>query len=516
MFKSSLCRLLLAAALVIAAALAGPAAAEGEVQPFAGKTTDGVDFSIDPYLGKVPILLDFGSIYCSSCIKSIPHLVVLQNEYGDRLKVVGVNMDTYGIERVKRFFAAFKTAMNFPMIIDSKLQVAKQFNIQTLPTYVLIDKNGKVASTIVGFDSETKQKMESLVKKLVDGQEISAEDQVVSQKVLLLSPDNFTSTYQEDIGVIGTTGGIDGSITVRLNGGSERRAEVMGGMFYARLPLALGSNFIEVRYPKQDGFGTSAVVIFRDPLMGEGLGANFPKYQFHVPEKEAKCTECHVMTADTEGGADGATTFCVKCHGYQVKVKFVHGPITVGGCGACHEFGSTPHKYDIEQQGAELCFVCHGDVQAKFQHAYVHGPVAMGLCISCHSPHGSQFKYQLRNQQSTMCLACHEDVRPKMGRFRQHRPLQEENCTGCHDPHSSDNPTLFLKGTGAGLCVLCHSEQKINAHSHQKEGPPTRTVDGMKLDSKGNLTCQSCHDPHSSDEDKLFTVKGGCMACHPS
>lgn len=502
--------LILAVVLALVPALAR---AGSEVQTFSAKSTDGVEFSLDPYLGKVPILLDFGSIYCSSCIKSIPALVVLQNEYSDRLKVVGVNLDTYGLERVRRFYAAFKGSLNFPILIDSNLKISKAFSVATLPTYVLIDRSGKVASTIIGYDQETKLKMERLVKKLVEGGEIGADEEVVTQNVLLLSPDTFTKTLQEEISVIGTTGGIEGPIKVKLNGGSERIATIKGGMFFARTPLALGSNFIEVQYPKGSGFSTSAVVIFRDPRMGDGLGINFPEYQFHLPEKESRCTECHNMNPDNAGEGLASKDYCAKCHGNQVNVKFVHGPITVGGCVACHDFTSKPHKYDVGAEGADLCFSCHADVQAKFDHPYVHGPVAMGICIACHSPHGSDFKYQLRHQQSSLCLGCHDDSRAKMSKFKPHRPVMEDKCTSCHDPHASENPKAFLKKPGAELCDMCHKD-KMATHTHPTDGPPPGVAPGMVMDAAGNMNCQTCHDPHSSDEARLFTVQGGCDGCH--
>lgn len=510
-------RLLLIAALLLAVFAAPLAFADEMAQTFQGKDTDGGDFSLDPYLGKVPILLDFGSIYCSSCIKSIPNLVVLQNEYKGKLKVVGVNLDTYGIDRVKRFFAAFKGTLNFPIVIDNKLKISNAYKVATLPTYILIDKTGKIVSTVVGYDQETKNKMERLVKKLVDGVEIAADEQVVKQNVTLLSPDNFTKTLQEAMMVIGTTGGIDGPITVRLNGGSEIRAKVKGSMYSARIPLSLGSNFIEVRYPKQDGFGVLAVVVFRDPRMGEGLGVNFPFYEFHIPEREARCVECHKMTVDMIRDAKGnlvATDYCAGCHGYQIHVKYVHGPITVGGCSSCHLMDSKPHKYEVDAKGTDLCFSCHYDVLAKFQRSFVHGPVAMGLCVACHSPHGSDFKFQLRHQQVSMCIGCHEDSRDKMAKFRPHKPVAEDKCTACHDPHSSDTPTAFLKGEGAELCFNCHDRKKFATHSHKSSGDPVRMVEGMKLDKAGKMNCQTCHDPHSSDESKLFTIKGGCDGCH--
>ncbi len=479
---------------------------------FSAKTVFGDEFSLDGYLGKVPILLDFGSIYCSSCIKSIPHLIVLQKKYTEeKLKVVGVNLDTYGLRRVKKFFSSLRESMNFPMLVDKGLKISKSFDILTLPTYILIDADGNIVSKLVGYDDEIQKKMDAQIEQLVSGGEIEDAVPVEGGEVSILTPDNFTMTYQDTMSVIGLTGGYPGPFAVRLNGGSEIKAFSNSEMFYVRIPLSLGSNFIEVIYPKGDGMATLAVVMFREPKMGEVMQLNFPRYQFHLPEKEEGCAGCHVMEVDSDGPM---TDFCAGCHSDQTDVKYVHGPITVGGCAACHEFESAPHKYDIGPQGSDLCFFCHDDIQEKFARANVHGPVVMGFCTVCHSPHGSQYRFQLTNVQSTMCLGCHDDGKAKTSGFVVHRPVEEDNCTGCHDPHSSDNPLYFLKGEGVDLCTRCHDESVMDSHSHPTEGVPPFVKPGMKLDANKELNCQTCHNPHSSDSETLFTVEGGCAGCH--
>ncbi len=491
--------------------------ADKVAQSFTAKTFDGQDFDLDQYLGKVPIVLDFGSIYCSSCVQSIPHFIVQQNEYADKLKVVGVNLDTYGLSRVKRFFGTFSNTLNFPVLIDKGLKISRQFEILTLPSYVFIDKEGKIVSTIVGYDSEKRAKMDRLIKQLVEGGPLEDVAEAPADDVTLLVPEQFTMTYQSKITVVGLTGGNPGPFKVRLNGGSEREAKSYGDkMFYTRIPLSLGSNFIEVRYPKGSGMGTIAVVMFREPRMGEGLGVNFPEYQFHLAEKEERCSPCHEMTPEDPEGGMAMDDFCTKCHGYQIDEKFVHGPIAMGGCAMCHDYKSEPHHYDRHTTGSELCFNCHDDIRGAFDRDFIHGPVAMGMCVVCHSPHSSSFKFQLNNTQSSLCTGCHEDVKAKLNKFKPHAPVMEENCTGCHDPHASDNPSFFLKGVGVDLCLNCHSEAEMKRHTHPTEGSLSRKIPGITPDEDGNINinCQTCHDPHSSDEDKLFTVTGGCSACH--
>ncbi len=505
-------RLALLGVLVVVSVCSG---AE-KVQPFTGTTLGGETLDLGDHLGRVPVLLDFGSIYCSSCVQSIPRLANLQNRYGpQRLRVVAVNLDTYGVSRVRRFYSQFKKTLSFPVVLDLRLEISRQFGVSTLPTYILVDREGRIVQTLVGYDEDRWASLEENVRKVVEEGRLAAEARAPVEKVVLLTPDNFTKTYQDSISVVGLTGGRKGPFTLRLNGGSEQRAVNYGKMFYVRTPLSLGSNYIEIRYPRQDGTeGNLAIVLFRQPVLGEGIESPFPEFQFHTADREERCSGCHQL--DPEGGGEVAviTTFCLRCHGYLTDQTWVHGPIPVGGCSPCHDFSSKPHKYELTAQGSELCFTCHDDIRDKFFREYVHGPVAMGFCTVCHSPHGSPFKYQIRLPQGDLCMGCHESMKAKAAQFVLHKPFADGNCSGCHDPHASDNPSYFLKGRGEQLCRLCHDEETMARHKHPVGRPPKFVVPGMRLDAQGNLICLSCHDPHASDSDRMSPVPGGCGGCH--
>lgn len=501
--------------VLLAPLLLGSLPVPEKVPPFTGTTLDGQEFDLKSYLGSVPLVIDFGSIYCSSCVTSIPGLITLQNRYGpEKLRVVSVNLDTYGTSRVRRFYSQFRKDLNFPVVIDANLKISRAWGVNTLPTYVVVDRSGTSVSTLVGYNEEAQRQLEEAVRKAVEEGAGGGPPVQPLQDVVLLAPDNFTKTQQDAISVVGLTGGREGPFTLRLNGGSERQAKTYGKMFWVRTPLSLGSNYIEIRYPNGASEATQAVVLFREPQMGEGLQVAFPEFQFHTPDREARCSACHAMEAEGAGEVGTMTTFCLRCHEYLATQGWVHGPIPVGGCSPCHDFTSKPHKYDLLTHGSDLCFTCHEDIRDKFSKAYIHGPVAMGFCTICHSPHSSPFKFQIRSPQGDLCLSCHENMKAKASQFVQHKPFQEGNCCGCHDPHSSDNPAYFLKGRGEELCRLCHGEEALAGHKHPVGRPPKFTVKGMKLDAQGNLECLSCHDPHASDSDRMSPVPGGCSGCH--
>ena len=491
------------------------ALAADPVQPFKVDTLDGQEFDLKQFLGRIPVLLDFGSIYCSSCVTSIPHLITLQNRYGpEKLRVVSVNLDGQGMSRVRRFYGQFRPALNFPIAVDTGLTVSRSFGVNTLPAYILVGADAKVAYSSVGYDEEKAKRLDQAVADVIEKGATQVSKGQAFEQVVLLSPDSFTKTYQDSMSIVGLTGGRQGPFILRLNGGSENRAKSHGKMFWARTPLSLGSNYIEIRYPDGQTEGTQAVVLFREPLMGEGLQASFPEFQFHTPDREARCAPCHKM--ETEGSQETAatTTFCLRCHGNLANQTYVHGPIPVGGCGPCHDFSSKPHKYELVAQGSDLCFTCHEDIRDKFAKALLHGPVAVGLCVVCHSPHGTSFKYQIRMSQSDLCLGCHENMKPKATKFVLHRPFAEGRCSGCHDPHASDNPKFFLRASGDDLCRLCHDKEAMARHRHPVGRAPKHTPPGMQLNPEGNLVCQSCHDPHSTDNARMSPVPEGCSGCH--
>ena len=73
------------------------AVAPGMVAPlnFTLKDMNGVDVRLESFKGKV-ILLNFWATWCGPCRVEIPHLIELQEQYGDDLVVLGVSIERHG------------------------------------------------------------------------------------------------------------------------------------------------------------------------------------------------------------------------------------------------------------------------------------------------------------------------------------------------------------------------------------------------------------------------------------
>jgi thiol-disulfide isomerase/thioredoxin len=121
----------------------------------------GKNFHLAGMRGKV-VLVDFWATWCGPCRMAIPHLVELQDQYkGKGFQIVGVSLDQQGPAVVKPFYQQWK--MNYIVGVDDQGAVARQYGgIRSIPTAVLIGKDGKVITGFVGY--RPKQEYENAIK----------------------------------------------------------------------------------------------------------------------------------------------------------------------------------------------------------------------------------------------------------------------------------------------------------------------------------------------------------------
>ncbi len=123
----------------------------GVAPDFALKDADGREIKLSDFKGKV-VLLNFWATWCGPCKIEMPWFVDFQRKYKDRgFSVVAVSLDEEGWEVVKPFVEQFK--LNFPIVVGND-EVADRFGgVAALPTTLIIDKQGKIASRHTGLVS---------------------------------------------------------------------------------------------------------------------------------------------------------------------------------------------------------------------------------------------------------------------------------------------------------------------------------------------------------------------------
>lgn len=103
-----------------------------------------LDDVLAKYKGNV-IYLDFWASWCNPCRKEMPYSLELQKKYQGK-NVVFLYMSTdKNAQAWEDMVAQLNlTGMNYRASDAVKQQIYNQFNLQYIPRYVLIDKNGKV------------------------------------------------------------------------------------------------------------------------------------------------------------------------------------------------------------------------------------------------------------------------------------------------------------------------------------------------------------------------------------
>lgn len=95
------------------------------------------------------VLLDFWASWCGPCRISIPALNVIHDRYAGRIRMYGVNLDrgmsSEAIGRAHRSFGA-----QFPSLIDARSEVQLAYGVSSIPTLVLVDRQGVIRYVLRG------------------------------------------------------------------------------------------------------------------------------------------------------------------------------------------------------------------------------------------------------------------------------------------------------------------------------------------------------------------------------
>jgi thiol-disulfide isomerase/thioredoxin len=95
------------------------------------------------------VYLDFWASWCGPCRKSFPWMNEMQQKYRVQgLVIISVNLDA---DRTLAKEFLLENPANFLVIYDPQGDIAQQFNIQGMPSSLLIDKQGNVQQAHTGF-----------------------------------------------------------------------------------------------------------------------------------------------------------------------------------------------------------------------------------------------------------------------------------------------------------------------------------------------------------------------------
>ncbi len=159
---------LIVAAVIFTVATSPPPAATasstgGEVQAVSSRH-EAPDFvGIDGWINSPPltltelrgkvVLIDFWTFSCVNCVRTIPHLKILYNDYKkDGFVIVGVHSPEFDFEKVPANVEAAvkRLGITWPVAIDSQMATWNAYQNEFWPAEYLLDQQGRIAYTSFG------------------------------------------------------------------------------------------------------------------------------------------------------------------------------------------------------------------------------------------------------------------------------------------------------------------------------------------------------------------------------
>jgi thiol-disulfide isomerase/thioredoxin len=126
--------------------------------------------TLSDFAGKV-VLVNLWATWCAPCRREMPSLEKLQTRFGDKLAILAISEDIGG----KKVVAPFIKKLGLRLVkiyLDPKSRVGQGFNVDGLPTSIVIDRQGRVVGRIEGEADWTSPRLLAVVEPLVSADNI--------------------------------------------------------------------------------------------------------------------------------------------------------------------------------------------------------------------------------------------------------------------------------------------------------------------------------------------------------
>ncbi len=138
----------------------------GTVAPnFILKNLNGDDVQLSQFRGKV-VLIDFWAVFCKPCVIVLPKIQEIHEKYNDEeLVVLAINVSE-DKNKIQKFIE--ENGYTFQVLLGSgNMNVQKNYGVIGIPHTYIIDKQGKVAYSRIGYGPGSEKLLISEIGKLL-------------------------------------------------------------------------------------------------------------------------------------------------------------------------------------------------------------------------------------------------------------------------------------------------------------------------------------------------------------
>lgn len=118
-----------------------------------------------------PTYMVFWATWCPSCLREVPHLKAIYQQYKNEINFVAINVDRthfwYNLttEESKKPVREYleKQGINYPVALDDDNTLSELFNVKGTPTQVLLSKTGEVKAKFNLTPENINEMLETLI-----------------------------------------------------------------------------------------------------------------------------------------------------------------------------------------------------------------------------------------------------------------------------------------------------------------------------------------------------------------
>lgn len=135
------------------------------IKNFNLKDTQNTFRSFEELKGKKLTVIDFWATWCKPCVKAIPELNIIYDQYKDKgVTFIGINCDgPRSVAKVGPMSQSLQ--IKYPVILDIDATVKTQLNLSAFPTLILVDSKGKIVWIHEGFVSGDEKEVIAQIEK---------------------------------------------------------------------------------------------------------------------------------------------------------------------------------------------------------------------------------------------------------------------------------------------------------------------------------------------------------------
>ena len=158
-------RAIACAVFAVVAGTASSAIAPATTAPdFTLHAMGGPNLRLKEQRGRV-VMVNFWATWCGPCRQEMPQLNRLYEKYkSSGFVLLGVNVDD---DTSKAAEVATKLGVTFPVLLDTEKTVSKLYDLSTMPSTVIIDRDGKVRYVHRGYLAGYEDNYEKQIRELL-------------------------------------------------------------------------------------------------------------------------------------------------------------------------------------------------------------------------------------------------------------------------------------------------------------------------------------------------------------